>query len=636
MTRKLHISKELSLPIDAVTGTIVVYGNRGMGKTNFGSVLAEELSKARLHFAIIDPMGVWWGLQSSKDGKGPGIPVLLLGGLRGDLPIEPTAGAVVADLVVDERVSCVIDISRHANGKAWTVGEKVKFVTEYTYRLYERQVERSRPLLQIYDEAARYAPQTMPTGAKDIATCLSAISQLVEEGRNIGVGCVLLTQRSARMAKSVSELAECMIAFRTIGPNSVGAVTDWLGEYVEKQRIKDMTGTLRSLPIGNALVVSPGWLGFEGVVRFRERETFDSSKTPKPGERRLEPVNPAKPNLKKYRELMAATVERAIENDPKTWKKRLNESLDENKKLRRDVERLTNAQSSASPSSDVRTVERELRREQAVVELLRKELQEAMKFILKINAEDFVSKPGQPLDETEVREALSGAVDNIRSLVEKKLDSRNKELQEARKEGQKIIRRLEKLLGEDSIEVDVTVKHQQPFAVSSKVSSPHKSAPAPVRASSNGSDPSLNKGELAILRAVVQFGSVTEEQIAVLTGYKQTSRYEYLRSLRAKGMVLQNGDSSEPTELGISSAGEVEKPPVGDELIEWWHNRLSGGEQKIFDYIASRDGKLVTKDELQQHTEYKNTSIYEYSRKLAARKLIESTKEGYRLSSVFQ
>src|SRR4051812_14105023 len=101
MKLKLNISAELALPLDVVTSTVVVYGGKGMGKTNLGSVLVEELAKAGLRWSVLDPLGVWWGLRHAKDGKGPGIECLVLGGVHGDIPIEPTGGAVVADLVVD-------------------------------------------------------------------------------------------------------------------------------------------------------------------------------------------------------------------------------------------------------------------------------------------------------------------------------------------------------------------------------------------------------------------------------------------------------------------------------------------------------------------------------------------------------
>ncbi len=59
---KLHISEELLLPKDVVTSTLIVYGGKGMGKTNFGSVLVEELTAAGLRWAVLDPLGRLVGL----------------------------------------------------------------------------------------------------------------------------------------------------------------------------------------------------------------------------------------------------------------------------------------------------------------------------------------------------------------------------------------------------------------------------------------------------------------------------------------------------------------------------------------------------------------------------------------------
>jgi hypothetical protein len=53
---KLRISDDLSLPSDTQTSTLVVYGGKGMGKTNFGSVLVEEHARAGLRFSVIDPL----------------------------------------------------------------------------------------------------------------------------------------------------------------------------------------------------------------------------------------------------------------------------------------------------------------------------------------------------------------------------------------------------------------------------------------------------------------------------------------------------------------------------------------------------------------------------------------------------
>jgi hypothetical protein len=183
---------------------------------------------------------------------------------------------------------------------------------------------RREPFLQILDEAARYIPQVIPHGAAQLAECVGAWETIGEEGRNVGIGVFFLTQRSARMNKSVSEIADAMFAFRIVGPNSIAAVTDWLGEHVPKERIRQHVETLRSLDRGKCLVVSPGWLQFEGIVEIRARNTFDSSATPKPGERpKKVSGEAAKPDLAKYAERMKETIERAKASDPKELQRQI-------------------------------------------------------------------------------------------------------------------------------------------------------------------------------------------------------------------------------------------------------------------------------------------------------------------------
>lgn len=332
--KTLKLSKDIEFPADMVTASGVIYGGKGMGKSSLGiGVIPEELYRIGLKFSLIDPMGVGYGLQHGADRTSKGIEVLIIGGKHGDIEIEPTSGAVVADLVVDEHVSTVVDISRHKNGKMWSKAEKIRFVADYCTRLYERQGEKMEPLLVIIDEAGRFCPQMIPHGSPELARCVGAIEMLVEEGRNVGVGCLLITQRSARMNKSVSELADYMIAFRTVGPNSVNAIMDWLGEHVEKVRHKDIVAKLRELPVGSALVVSPGYLKHEGIVRFRARHTFDSSATPKAGKVKRAPGAATKPDLSKYRQRMKETIEKAQLNDPSRLKHKLAAALAENARL---------------------------------------------------------------------------------------------------------------------------------------------------------------------------------------------------------------------------------------------------------------------------------------------------------------
>ncbi len=72
--------------------TFAILAKRGAGKTYTAAVLVEELLKAGLHAVVVDPVGVWRGLRASADGQGEGLPIVILGGDYGDVPLEVSAG----------------------------------------------------------------------------------------------------------------------------------------------------------------------------------------------------------------------------------------------------------------------------------------------------------------------------------------------------------------------------------------------------------------------------------------------------------------------------------------------------------------------------------------------------------------
>lgn len=341
--RHLKIEAEI-----AQTATLVIYGAKGMGKTNLGGVLCEAFAGVGLHFVVLDGLDNWWGLKFGADGKSDGLPVLILGGRYGDIAITPNDGVVCADLVVDERANVVVAMAE-PTGKLWSHERKAKFVADFCERLFERQGEKPNPIMVVIEEAGRLVPQQIMGARKDDdrIRCLIAIEQLVELGRNKGIGVTLITQRSARMAKSVSELADIMIAFRTVGPRSKAAVAEWLDDNIDVEDPKEAAKAtarliyeLRRLPVGQALVVSPGLLNVNGVqVTFRKRGTFDASATPK-GRARALPTGGARVvDLDKYKTRMQETNARALASDPRSLQDRVKRLEAEGVRRAQEIER---------------------------------------------------------------------------------------------------------------------------------------------------------------------------------------------------------------------------------------------------------------------------------------------------------
>jgi len=107
----LNIGKGLNLPVEAVTQTFALMGKRGVGKTHTAVVIVEEMLGNNLPVCVVDPIGVWWGLRSSKDGKKKGFSIIIFGGENGDVPLEPGSGQLIADLIVSQQIQTVLDLS---------------------------------------------------------------------------------------------------------------------------------------------------------------------------------------------------------------------------------------------------------------------------------------------------------------------------------------------------------------------------------------------------------------------------------------------------------------------------------------------------------------------------------------------
>ena len=313
MKNPIHIGPKLDLPAELVTQTVAILAKRGVGKTFTAAVMAEQMIGAGLPVAVVDPIGVWWGLRSSADGKRPGLPVIILGGDHADVPLEVAGGAVVADFLIDARQPVVIDLARFRKG------EQITFMTAFAERLYHKNRD---PLHLVIDEADAYAPQRPHHGEERL---LGAIEDLVRRGRARGLGMTLISQRAAVLNKNVLTQAEVLVALRTIAPQDRAAIDEWIKVHGTPEQREEMMASLPSLPVGTAWFWSPGWLNLFQRVAVAPRTTFDSSATPKVGAKVAAPRALADVDLGGLRDRMAATIERAKADDPKELRRRIAE-----------------------------------------------------------------------------------------------------------------------------------------------------------------------------------------------------------------------------------------------------------------------------------------------------------------------
>ncbi len=266
---------DFSLPIDLVTQSVSILAKRGVGKTYTAAVFAEELLNAKQIPVIIDPTGAHWGLKSSADGKKAGFPVYVFGGDHADLPLEEASGETIARALVESPFPAVIDLS------LFRKGQMTRFLGAFFEALYRLN---RQPLHLICDEADVYAPQR-PFAEE--ARTLGAMEDIVRRGRIRGLGCTLITQRPAVLNKNVLTQCEMLVAMRLVHPKDIDAIKEWVAVHGDLETAKKMIADLPSLPVGTAWIWSPGWGDIFERVKIRQRETFDSSATPKPGQKSL-------------------------------------------------------------------------------------------------------------------------------------------------------------------------------------------------------------------------------------------------------------------------------------------------------------------------------------------------------------
>jgi Helicase HerA, central domain len=558
--KTLRISPDLGLPLDVAGEAIAILAKRGAGKTNTATVLVEELHGANVQVVVLDPVGAWWGLRSSADGKSEGIRIPILGGQHGDVPLEPTAGQVIADVVVDSGAPLLLDLSDFPSKE-----QIRRFVTDFAERLYRRKA-RDRSLVHlVLEEADEFAPQAQRA---DTARMRGAIEQIVRRGRSRGLGVTLICQRSAVLNKDVLTQADVLIVMRTTGPHDIRAVREWIDSRGD-EHADQVLDSIPGLATGEAWVWNPE-RDLLKRCSIRRRRTFDSSSTPKAGERRAEPRKTAAIDLDQLGDEIRATAERAKAEDPK--------------ELRRFVRELE--AKAANLEGKLRLLERAPAREpERVVETLEVQV---------------------PVFDGQV-EQLADAVADLRGAAAQ-IGAAAEEISNA----VAAARQLERAAPAPSTAAKRAGVAQPDRAPASRVGDAG-SKPAPRSPAGEDAAGPLTKAEAAMLAVLAQFPEGrTNKQLGVLAGYKAggSSFRGGIAGLRAKGYATPAGENPiRITDAGVdaaAAAGLIERRPTGGpELYRYWlgSGKLSLAARKMLQILYEAPGPL-TPAELAEAAEY--------------------------------
>lgn len=305
---KLQLSKEVALPLDALTQKFDIMGQSGGGKTYAAMRLAELMLEAGGQVVVIDTVGPWWGLRASADGKKAGFPILVAGGLKGDLPLSASVGRQFADLVVEEGVSIVLDVSQLLEE------EMYRFVAEFLERFFHLKRSNMMPVHVFIEECQEIIPETSTSRGQQHLRAIAI--RMMKIGRNYGIGWTAITQEPQAAAKRALNQAGTIIAVRTVGKHERDALAGWAKSKAKSKDDLALMDVLPELKQSQALLWSPGWLGHSGIVHITPKVTFDSSKTPEVGQKALQPKVLAPMDMERLKASMGEVVATAEANDP--------------------------------------------------------------------------------------------------------------------------------------------------------------------------------------------------------------------------------------------------------------------------------------------------------------------------------
>jgi hypothetical protein len=593
MARKLRIASTLTLPIEFVTETIALLAIKGAGKTYGFLKIAEEMISAGLPVVILDHVGVCWGLRSSASGKGPGLPVYVLGGEHGDAPLEAHAGELVARWQVATRASVVLDMSAFA-AKA----DERRFVAAFCDALYRKN---RKPVHLMIDETDEYAPQK-PKG--EAIKSLSSLEIIVRRGRARGIGITMATQRPAVLNKDVLTQAGTLMFGRVVSPHDRDAVKKWLAGQTSAHNLDQIVNALPSMARGAFQFWSPAYDIFK-EIEIGERKTFDSSATPKYGRRIKSPKAVAKVDLRALSEDMKAAREQQEASDPSRLRRRIAELEQAVKKANDTAIHLMHISPKPAPAKPPKPIK---------VPVMTKAERAMLVKIAALSVKQTALLAQLASDGAKVSPAIERLTQKIFARFDRVIQEHPRDQQ------QRVIAAPGR--------VDRRPSTPTP-AKSGAAPTPGRGAPvtrkavavgASAAAESNGSL-KLGGQMLNVLRAACQLGRTNQKQLGVMLGVKAkgTTLRAYCQRLTHAGLLVKEGDDYVPTAAGRTAAGDFDPlPTTRAELITHWRNRLGGQMREIFDMVANEDEPISEDDIAEQlHIAAKGTTIRAYLQRLA-------------------
>jgi len=593
MKNPLRLAEGIALPLDAVTQTFLILGKRGSGKSSTATTMAEQMIRAKQTIAVLDPVDVWYGLKAGRDGRADGgLGVYVFGGDHADFPLEPSSGALMADILVDERISVIMVVRQFSNA------EKARFVADFADRLYRR----NREALHLFcEEAHEFMPQQPQRGEE---VMLGRMLRLEKSGRTCGIGMSAITQRPPALSKTATTQAEVLIQHRVKGAQDIEAFRLWVRYNQEEERVEEILQSLASLRVGEAWWWSPGWPDDKPIdlqrVQFLMPETFDSRATPKAGQKVRAPKSLAPVDIERLKERMRETVERQRADDPRELRARiaqLERELRGAPKVSAAPPKVVVKREVVADARLLRVLESTTGKTEAAIATIRDMLAASEKVMVrldavgqrfraggdgqltgKVTAEEFVraGAPGLYLEGAAILGVRDGQV-----VVGPEARGRRPSVRLGPRSN---VRGDARLGGPERSTVEVVTKEGLQEARATQ----------------------LLAGERRMLQAIAQRHPIrmTRSQVGTLAGFTPSGGTfkNYLGRLKKFGLIREERDDVEVTARGFAYLGDdvPKAPSTTAELQELWRSKLLRGEREILDLLIRRYPDGMSREEIGQ------------------------------------
>lgn len=565
--------RKLELHADAVTQGFAILGKRGKGKSNLLGVKIEILASRGQSFVVLDPPEAHWGIRFATDDEGrpvgpSGLNVLLVGGEHGDIPLDPTGGKELAQIVVQGDISCVISM----RDLGYTAQQR--FAADFGEELF--RINRT-PRFIAFEECHNFLPQMLKF--EEQKRVLHAMERIIQEGRGRGLGYALASQRPAVINKNALEMVDNLFCFGMIGPNDLQQMENWFKHHVhrDKEKLEKLIDDIAQMKPGECWFLSPEWL--QEMVRFkaRLRTTYHAGRTPKPGER---PVNVARftvtDAVKRLKEAFAAKQkDRQVEV----------QSLAEAKKRIRKLEGEVRAAQRAAPKPEVQRVADPRAVRAAVAEGTKPLADEnaALRKSLRTTY-DWLRRASPGLSD------LAGALDRMRKDIEESLKFPQAKPVLPPLAASKVLAER----GEGRSPAPAT-PYLRPGA--------HVTVQLPATFYPSDGDAKLRPGARRMLAAAATFfpNGISEGQMAAMAKVKRSggSFSSYKSNLNTAGFIEERDGVLCATEAGMTYLGEVPKMPTStDEVRHLWASKLRPGALRMLDRLIERGGEAMSFEEL--------------------------------------